>query len=91
MDLKLFFAAHYEYYLSSFGVLLKFCFIMCELYVHLMTTSKNLFQSAGLNLLRHIARPLISLIILFWTSYSFSYFFSFSLSLTSSKHFSIRL
>jgi hypothetical protein len=37
---------------------------------HLITTSKNLFQSAGLNLLRHIASPLISFTNLFSISSS---------------------
>lgn len=32
---------------------------------HLITTSKNLFQSEGLNLLKHIDSPLISLSMLF--------------------------
>jgi hypothetical protein len=33
--------------------------------VHLITTSRNLFQSAGLNRLKHILRPFKSFIILF--------------------------
>ena len=56
-----------------------------------MTTSRNLFQSAGLNRLRHMARPLISLITLLFIWNSCSYFFSPSVSSTSSRHFSIKL
>jgi len=33
--------------------------------LHFSTTSKNLFQSAGLNLLKHIANPFISFTTLF--------------------------
>lgn len=58
---------------------------------HLITTSRNLFQSAGLNRLRHIARPLISFMTLLFIYYSTSCFFSLSKRGTSRRHFSIRL
>jgi len=59
--------------------------------LHLITTSRNLFQSAGLNRLRHMARPLISFIIVLLIENSSSYFFSLGDRVTSSRHFSIRL
>ena len=58
---------------------------------HLMTTSKNLFQSIGLKRLKCIERPLISLMMVLWTSQSLSCFSSSYVSLMSRMHFSIRL
>ena len=59
---------------------------------HLMTTSRNLFQSAGLKRERHIARPLISFIMLFFMSRLSTQRLSASVtSSISSRHFSTRL
>jgi len=66
-------------------------FVAARLVVHLMTTSRNLFQSAGLYLLNYIASPLISLINSRSMSISFAVFASGPVSGTSIKHFSIKL
>jgi len=63
-----------------------------DFHVHLMTTSRNLFQSAGLKRERHIARPLISFIMLFFMSRLSTQRLSESVtSSISSRHFSTRL
>ena len=59
--------------------------------IHLMTTSRNLFQSAGLNRLSNIASPLISFIKVASKSRSTIFFLSLLWSSTSIKHFSSKL
>ena len=58
---------------------------------HLMTTSRNLFQSAGLKRLKHIARPLISLSNVISRFISAILALSSAVSSTSIKHFSSKL
>ena len=61
------------------------------LITHSMTTSRNLFQSAGLYLLSYIARPFISLMSRRSSSISLLILLSYDVSGTSIRHFSIKL
>ena len=58
---------------------------------HLMTTSRNLFQSAGLKRLKHIARPLISFNSVGSSRRSCTRALSSAFNSTSMRHFSSKL
>ena len=82
--------SHRIFLLLSYVTTLKYV-VALQLVVHLMTTSRNLFQSAGLYLLSYIASPLMSFNNTFSKSISFTLWLSLASSPTSIKHFSIRL